>query len=182
MNTHIKLVAIVAMTPDRIIGKPEGGMPWRISEDFEHFKKETMGHPVIMGRKTHNEILQNLKGNPLPGRTIFVVTSKVPEETAPGNLFFCENTAEASMKAQTQAQNTDKDKVLIIGGASIYEAFLPFIEEIILTRIETEVPEGPKFPEFEEDFSQVRIRLKEKRHSLHYQFEWWERSKNHRSL
>ena len=56
------------MTPDRVIGR-DGQLPWHIPEDLQHFKKVTMGHPIVMGRKTYDSI-----GKPLPGRHNIVVT------------------------------------------------------------------------------------------------------------
>ncbi len=72
-----RISLIVAMAENRVIGL-DGGMPWHLSEDLKFFKRVTMGHPVIMGRKTHQAI-----GGALPGRTNIVVT-RVPDFEAAG--------------------------------------------------------------------------------------------------
>ncbi|RYD45633.1 MAG: dihydrofolate reductase, partial [Verrucomicrobiaceae bacterium] len=64
----IHLTAVVAMTPDRIIGK-NGGLPWHLPEDLAFFKRTTSGHPIVMGRKTYESI-----GRPLPKRRNIVLT------------------------------------------------------------------------------------------------------------
>ncbi len=111
------ITLVVAVARNGIIGK-YGAIPWHISDDLKRFKSLTMGHPIVMGRKTWD----SLPRKPLPGRTNLVVTRQTGW-SAPG--------------AQILA-SPDKapDDAFVIGGAEIYRAFLPFAGRIELTEID----------------------------------------------
>lgn len=122
---------IAAMTPDRIIGKG-GHLPWRLPEDMRHFKATTMGHAIIMGRKTWEET-----GRPLPGRRNIVVTSRSIE----GVETF--RTIEAAIAA---ARTTDPEP-FVIGGGEIYRAALPLATKLIITWVKMDATGDTRFPE-----------------------------------
>jgi dihydrofolate reductase len=126
---------IVAMTKDRIIGKG-GKLPWRLPDDMKHFKTTTMGHAIIMGRKTWEET-----GRPLPGRRNLVVTSRAIE----GVETF--RTIEAAIEA---ARTTDAEPY-VIGGGEIYKAALPFATKLVITWVKADAEGDTRFPEI--DFS-----------------------------
>lgn len=116
------LSLIVAMTDGRVIGK-NNQLPWRLSEDLKRFKKITMGHPIIMGRKTFESI-----GKPLPGRQNVVVTNN-PDFQADGVTVahgFC-----AALAACEQGT----PEKFVIGGAALFEAALPQADRLYLTLI-----------------------------------------------
>ncbi|MDE6791696.1 MAG: dihydrofolate reductase [Muribaculaceae bacterium] len=115
---------IVAVGKDGAIGKG-GDLIWRISEDLKRFKRLTMGHPVIMGRKTW----ESLPKRPLPGRRNIVI-SRMPEYAAEGGEVFL--TPEESLR------NSLNDSPFIMGGAQIYNLFLPLADRIYLTEIDAE--------------------------------------------
>ena len=158
---------IVAMSENRVIGR-DGGMPWHIPEDFRHFKKTTMGHAMIMGRKTWDSI-----GRCLPGRLTIVVTrnrafSVPPEVVIKPSI----NDAIEYCKAHT---NQWGDECFIVGGGEIYRQSQNITDRIYLTTIHTTVSGDTSYPEFSSaDFQQV----KSEAHldaPLPFTFSTWER-------
>ena len=139
------LALIVAVARNGVIGH-EGGLPWHISEDLQHFKKTTSGHAIIMGRKTHDSI-----GRPLPKRRNIVVTRQADLEL-PG----CER-AKSLDEAITLARTTDPCP-FIIGGASLYEEALPMVTELHVTRIDEDVEGDTYFPDDLSAFEEVESR------------------------
>ena len=133
---------IVAMTRNRVLGR-DGDMPWRLSADLKRFKKITMGHPLIMGRKTFDSI-----GRPLPGRTTIVVSrSGVIDDP---NVAVARGFDEAVQIARDSAGGgSDDGEVFITGGAQIYELALPFVERIYLTQIHCTLEGDTFFPELD---------------------------------
>lgn len=128
---------IVAMARDRAIGR-RGDMPWHIPADLKHFKKLTLGHPVIMGRKT----FLSLPGGALPGRRNIVVTSSAD--------FKPEGVEIASSPEEALALCAGEKMPFVIGGGKIYEAMLPYVNHLYITEIETEVPDADThFPPFD---------------------------------
>lgn len=115
------LAMVVCVADDGTIGK-DGGLPWHLPEDLRHFKAVTMGHAIVMGRRTHASI-----GRALPGRRSIVVT-RDPSYVAPG----CE-IAPSLERALELARETD-DEPRVIGGSSLYAEALPSATRIFLTR------------------------------------------------
>jgi dihydrofolate reductase len=126
---------VVAIARNRVIGR-DNALPWRLPAELAHFKRVTMGHPVIMGRKTYESI-----GKPLPGR-INIVVSRNRGFVAAG----C--TVVASLE-EAYAAAGDADEVSIIGGTSLFEAALPAADCIHLTEVEADVEGDTWFPEFD---------------------------------
>jgi len=138
-----RLVAVVAMTADRVIGR-EGGLPWHLPEDLAFFKRTTTGHPIVMGRKTFQSI-----GRPLPKRRNIVLTRDrewladgVEVIHQPGDLMDLEGLG---------------DTVFIIGGSEIYAAFLPITDELLVSHVFEHYDGDTRFPEFEERFPHVTV-------------------------
>ena len=134
----LSLTAIVAMTPDRVIGRA-GDLPWHLPEDLAFFKRTTTGHPIVMGRKTYESI-----GRPLPKRRNIVMTRDrswsaegVEVIHEPGDL---ENLPGLD------------GRVFIIGGAEIYAAFLPVLEDLLVSHVLERHEGDTYFPEFESAF------------------------------
>ena len=138
------LAMIVAVSRNGVIGRA-GDLPWHIPEDLEHFKKTTLGHAIIMGRKTHESI-----GRALPKRRNIVVTRS--EATFDG----CE-TAQSIDDAIAMARSTDPCP-FVIGGASLYASALPIATEIHLTTLDREVDGDTFFPTDLPDFEEVERR------------------------
>jgi dihydrofolate reductase len=133
----VRISLIVAASTNNVIGV-HGGMPWHLSEDLKRFKSLTLGKPVIMGRKTHESI-----GRALSGRTNIVLSSN-PDYESPG----CEI---ATRLDQALAYAGESDEVMIIGGADVYQAFLPMAERIYLTRVRASVDGDARFPDLDPD-------------------------------
>jgi dihydrofolate reductase len=113
-----------------------GGLPWRLPGDLAFFKRTTMGHPVIMGRRTFDEVKK-----PLPGRENIVVTRN-REWGAEGVV------AVASLEAAI-AHCAGRDEAFVIGGAEIYRQALGVADRMILTRIDGEFEADTWFPEYD---------------------------------
>jgi dihydrofolate reductase len=125
MSQFAPLALVVAIGDGGVIGK-DGGLPWRIPEDMRHFKAKTMGHAIIMGRKTHASI-----GRPLAGRRNIVIS-----RTADG-FDGCEM-ARSLEEAIALARQSDEEP-RIIGGATVYEEALPVATRIFLTEVHRKV-------------------------------------------
>lgn len=138
----IKLIAIVAMASNRVIGR-DGTLPWHLPEDLKFFKKTTSGHAVLMGRKTYDSILQAL-GKPLPNRRNLVVSRLM--EPSPGVEVLRDPTELSRLSGLTSP-------VYLIGGANLYEALLPRCDEILLTYISAAYEGDAHFPAFEDQFT-----------------------------
>lgn len=147
----VEIVLIAAVAKNGVIGV-DGELPWHYSEDLQHFKGVTMNHPVIAGRVTYEGLLEQL-GEPLPGReTIVLTTTSVPSHERV-------HTASTRDEAVEIAAEMD-DVVYVIGGASVYEQFLPDADKLIITEI-PEAPDGDTtFPSWEETAWEETTRVK----------------------
>jgi dihydrofolate reductase len=123
------------MARNGVIGR-NNALPWRLPADLAHFRKVTMGHPIIMGRRTHESI-----GKPLPGRKNIVVTHN-PAYQAPGCVVV--NSLDDAWKAAGGA-----DEVCVIGGTTLFEETLPVADVIHLTEVEADVEGDTWFPPFD---------------------------------
>ena len=130
-----RISILVAMASNRIIGA-NNTLPWHLPADLKHFKALTMGHHIVMGRKTYESI-----GKPLPGRTSVVVTRNadyappgvVVANSLEGAISACENDAE----------------IFVIGGAEIFSQALEFADTLYMTEIKRDVAGDVSFPEFD---------------------------------
>ena len=143
----MRLSLIVAMAKNRTIGL-DGAMPWHIPEDLKFFKRVTMGHPVIMGRKTYQSI-----GAALPGRTNIVVTRNKDFEAADADVVV-HDLSEALTKAKATEElwrpDGGREEIFVIGGADIYGQALPEAQRIYMTEVHQEHPGDAFFPELAE--------------------------------
>jgi len=126
---------VAAVAANGVIGAG-GKLPWRIPEDLRHFKSLTLGHPVIMGRKTWESL-----GRPLPGRENIVVT-RTPGFEAPGAHV-------AASLDGALALCAGEPVAFVIGGGEIYAAALPLADGMVLTEIGRDFPGDARFPEFD---------------------------------
>lgn len=146
-ETDLELVAIVAVARNGVIGV-DGGMAWHIPTDMKHFKRETTGHPVIMGRVTYESIVAGL-GEPLPERTSIVLTSRNLD--TPANVIVANGVDEAIAASERAARerHDGTDRVFVAGGASVYEQFLPAVDRLQVTEVDR-APDGDAyFPEID---------------------------------
>ena len=131
------IAIVVAAAENNVIGK-DNGLIWHLPADLRHFKQITMGHPILMGRKTYESI-----GKPLPGRTSVLVTTQA-DYKAEGCIV-----AHNVQEALEQANRLDQD-VYIIGGANLYEQTLPLTDTVYLTRVHHAFDGDAYFPELKE--------------------------------
>lgn len=130
---------IVAMDRSGGIGK-DNQVPWHLSDDLKRFKTLTMGHHIIMGRKTYESIGKNL-----PGRVSVVITRK-PDFFEEGALV-----ANSFEEALQLAHDAGENEAFIIGGGQIYGLALPLADRIYLTQVDTQAECDVFFPEFDLD-------------------------------
>ena len=132
--------AIAAVSRNGVIGR-EGRMPWHESEDLRRFKAITMGHAILMGRKTFESI-----GRALPGRRSIVLTRRPGPRFPEGVLHF--NSLEAALQACEELGETE---AFVIGGAEVYAQALPLCDRLYLTRIDRDVLGDVEFPPWNPD-------------------------------
>jgi dihydrofolate reductase len=131
------------MTPGRIIGR-DGSLPWHLPDDLAFFKRTTSGHPIVMGRKTYESI-----GRPLPKRRNIVLT-RSPSWSAPGVEVIHRPEDLESLPGLA-------GRVFIIGGSEIYAAFLPSLDDLLVSHVHAEHEGDTRFPEFETGFPHSEV-------------------------
>lgn len=129
------LSVIVALARNRVIGV-DNRLPWHLPEDLKHFKALTLGHHMIMGRKTYESI-----GRPLPGRTT-VIVSRDPAYAVPGCLT-------AHSLEQAIALSADDPETFCVGGSSLYVQALPIADRLYITEIHADYAGDAHFPAIE---------------------------------
>lgn len=125
---------IVAAARNDVIGAA-GALPWYLPEDLRRFRRLTVGHPVVVGRVTHESILARL-GRPLPDRTSIVVSSRPPDQDRAEVVWI--TSPDAALDTARAAGHPDGE-VFVIGGASVYQQVLPQVGRIYLTRLHRDV-------------------------------------------
>jgi len=150
----IKVSAIAAIGKNNVIGK-KNELLWRIPDDLRRFKKLTMGHPVVMGRKTYESI-----GQPLPGRDNIVITRDLSFRPDGVSIF---NTVDDALRYAKSLS----DESFIIGGGEIYKQTLPQIDRLYLTLIDDEKEGDVFFPDYSE-FKKETFREERRHEGLKY--------------
>lgn len=167
-NTNPKpnLSIIVAIAQNGAIGK-DNDLLWHLGSDLKRFKKLTMGHPVVMGRKTWD----SLPKRPLHGRQNIVMTNN-PDFTAEGA------TAVRSINDLFRTLKGCHEEVFIIGGASIYKALIPFTHRLYITRVYRDFEADVYFPTIDmSDFTLVKLSepMQDQESGLDYAYEEYDR-------
>ena len=127
------------MDADRAIGL-NNGIPWRLKEDLQLFKRITMGHPILMGRKTWESL-----GRPLPGRQNIVLTRNAD--------YVAEGAVVITDIAQLETLELQDDEVMVIGGAQLYARMLPHMQRLHVSEVAGSHEADTWFPEFAQHFS-----------------------------
>lgn len=135
----MRLTLIAAVAENDVIGHGDD-IPWRLPEDWRRFKQTTMGHHLIMGRKTWDSI-----GRPLPGRRTVVISRGEP------NLPTGVDLAHSLEEALDLARETGENEAFVAGGAEIYRLALPHADRLLLTRVHATPKGATRFPEWEDD-------------------------------
>lgn len=141
----MELVIVVAAAQNGVIGA-KNTLPWRISADLQHFKQVTMGHPIIMGRKTYDSI-----GRPLPGRKTIVVTRQADwqAEGYEDQVKVAYSLEGAVELADEIAKQMDVAEVMLVGGAQLYRQAIERVSKVHLTRVHAEIEGDAWFPELD---------------------------------
>ncbi len=134
----MRISIIVATAQGGVIGK-ENGIPWYMPADLAYFRKLTSGHPIIMGRKTHESI-----GRILPDR-LNIIISRDTDYKAEGA-----QVVHSLEQAINIAKSTNDEEIFVIGGDSIYKMALPFVNRIYITDVDAAI-EGDRFFKFNRD-------------------------------
>ena len=124
------------MAENRVIGNA-GTIPWHLPEDFKFFKATTIGHAILMGRKTYESI-----GKPLPGRENIVLSRTMPETSGVTVIRSLDDLKEP----------TDGKDLFVIGGEEIYRLLLPRVQELYVTKVPQVIEGDTHFPDFESQF------------------------------
>ena len=160
---EIIILAAIA-EKNRVIGKA-GKLPWYISEDLKRFKRLTTGHPVLMGRKTFESIIERL-GKPLPERRNIVLTSKSFAHYPGVETYPSIESALTAIKSE--------EKIFVVGGERVFKETLQMADALELTIVEGDYEGDAFFPEYEEIITkQFQIFNKEKKEG--YRFESYKR-------
>ena len=139
----MELALIAAIGANGVIGA-DGEVPWDLPADLAHFKATTVGHPVIVGRRTFESIVESV-GGPLPERTTIVLTR------SPDLLPESVEAVETPEAALTAAEATGARTAYVIGGADVYETFLPRADELVLTELADAYDGDTWFPDVDWD-------------------------------
>lgn len=133
---------VAAVAENGVIGL-DGGMPWRLPGDLKHFRRTTLGKPVIMGRRTFDSIGRK----PLPGRPNIVMTRD--KNFRAGGVAVAADLEAALKLAREEAATLQVDEIAVIGGATLYGEALPRADRLYLTEVHA-TPEGDThFPDFD---------------------------------
>nr|AIA16071.1 Dihydrofolate reductase [uncultured bacterium] len=134
-----KISMIAALSKNNVIGD-SGHIPWYISEELKRFRKITTGHPIIMGRKTHQSI-----GKILPDRTNIIITRDL-DFAIPGGVV-----VHSLEEALTEAAGSPgAEEIMVIGGGEIYRQVLPQADRLYLTVVDAEMEGDVYFPDYSE--------------------------------
>ncbi len=171
--TSPTVTIVVARARNGVIGR-DNTLPWHLPEDLQHFKRTTMGHPVLMGRRTYESI-----GRPLPGRRIIVV-SRDPGWAATG----CERSDRLAAAIELAGQNLeqhpgiDPSEIFIAGGAQLYREALAVADRVIVTAIAIDPVGDVHFPELDLAlWRQESTSEQVSKTGLHYAIETWRRTR-----
>ena len=139
----MRVVLVAAVAANGVIGA-DGETPWHLPEDLAHFRRTTVGHPVVLGRRTYESVRRQV-GGPLPDRTNVVLTSR------PGDLPDDVVAVDSVEGALAAAAKTGTDTAYVAGGGSVYEQFLPRADRMVLTELRRAVAGDTRFPAVEWD-------------------------------
>jgi dihydrofolate reductase len=130
-DNDVPVVLVLAAAENGVIGRGSA-LPWELPDDLLHFKRTTLGHPIVMGRKTFDSV-----GFPLPGRRNIVITRD--RSWSHEGVLTCHDLDEALERGFEQALIDGAEAVMVVGGAEIYRLALPYADRVVLTRVHGDV-------------------------------------------
>ncbi|MCM3114526.1 dihydrofolate reductase [Neobacillus sp. MER 74] len=159
---------IVAMDENRVIGK-DNQLPWHLPEDLKFFKRVTMGHPIAMGRKTHESI-----GRVLPGRENIVITRQADYRSKDCKVF-------TSVEEFVKYCKKQNDEIFVIGGAEIFKETFSAADRLYITLIHDKFAGDTFFPEFDSsewELASLEKGLRDDKNPYDYEFRIYNRKSN----
>jgi dihydrofolate reductase len=144
-DADVKFALVAAVAANGVIGR-DGGMPWHYPADLRRFRETTTGHPVVMGRRTYEAIAARLDG-PLPNRHNVVLSSR--DLDLPAGAEVAGSVDEARRAAERAAAAMGVETVYVVGGATVYEQFLPLADRLVLTELHDTYEGDTRFPEYD---------------------------------
>ena len=142
------IALIAAVAANGVIGV-DGEMPWHLPADLAHFKRKTMGNPVVMGRRTYESIAAHL-GGPLPGRMNIVLSRSDPDLHDGVVVVDSVETALAEARAVCTLDD-EADEIFVVGGATVYAQFLPLADRLVLTELDATYDGDTRFPDWDDE-------------------------------
>lgn len=130
-----KIIIVVAYSNNMVIGK-NNQLPWKLPNDLAHFKRVTMGHPIIMGRKTWESI-----GRPLPGRPNIVISTN--------SQYVADGATTYNSLEQAIQDHSEYEAICVIGGQQLFDLALPMADQVIATEIHQDVDGDTFFPKLD---------------------------------
>ncbi|MBP3943270.1 dihydrofolate reductase [Sphingobacteriaceae bacterium WQ 2009] len=157
---HLRITLIVAAAENNVIGQGNQ-MPWHLPNDFKYFKKNTLLHSVVMGRKTFESI-----GKALPERRNIILTKDANYQAADCDI--------VNSISEVFSSCRDEQEIFIIGGANIYQQFLPLADKVLLTRVHVSLAGDAYFPDLNPaiwELQSTEAHPADERHAYAYSFE-----------
>jgi dihydrofolate reductase len=140
---EVEFALIAAVAANGVVGA-DGSIPWHYSEDMQHFRRTTTGHPVVLGRRTYENVVAGL-GEPFPERQSVVLTETLSD--LPEGAVAVRSVDDAVAVARESAREMDVDTVFVAGGSAVYEAFLPLADRLVLTELHDSYEGDRYFPD-----------------------------------
>jgi len=141
-HERLPLVLVAAVARNGVIGI-DGTLPWHIPEDLAHFRRHTMGRPMVMGRKTFLSLGRVLDGRP------HVVMTRNPDWNAPDGVDRADSLTAALQTADRHGQALGSDAIAVIGGEAIFDATLALADRLLLTEVDMAPAGDARFPAFD---------------------------------
>jgi dihydrofolate reductase len=141
-TSGLKVVLVVAVALNGVIGR-NGRLPWRLRSDLAHFRRLTMGKPVIMGRKTYASIAK-----PLAGRTNIVVSRN--QDFGAAGILVAPSVEAALAAGRGDALRRGADEIAVIGGAEIYRQTVEKADRLVITRVQLRCEGDTSFPHLDD--------------------------------
>jgi dihydrofolate reductase len=165
-----RFTAIAALGRNRELGKA-GQLIWRLPDDLKRFKRLTMGHPILMGRKTFESI-----GKPLPGRENIILTRDASWSHPGATIIHSPEELSSYCSELEDKENSANAEIFVIGGAEIYTVLMPHTDQLELTLVDAEDSDADTFfPEFESEFIEVERSEPREEDGISYQWVTYER-------
>jgi dihydrofolate reductase len=163
----MKISMIVAIDENNAIGN-KGKLLWHIPKDLKWMKEKTMGHVIVYGKNSYEDIIAYTKGKPLPGRTNVVLSSKDPSE-------FNENFIVLKSFDEVAKKFANEEKIFVLGGAQIYNSLIHLADELIITHVHAKFEADAFFPKVDYSKFNTVYEQNEQENGFNFTFKIYEK-------